>query len=64
MGWYSKFLGKRGHKTTYCCPLKKCNYTSRIMFTPMDNKLSNHSTMCPKHRLPLISKWKKENEIS
>jgi len=47
-------LGKWGHKSTYCCPLKKCNYSSRIMFASMDNKISNHSTLCPKHRLKLV----------
>lgn len=47
------------HKETYCCPLDKCNYTSRIMIRPfpkMDNKISNHSENCPKHRLKLVKK--------
>jgi hypothetical protein len=48
-------LGKYGHKSTYECPLDKCNYTSRIMpFEEMDNKISNHSKKCPKHQLALI----------
>jgi len=50
-------LGKRGHKITIVCPIKKCNYTSRIMIaTTMDNKISNHSENCPVHRQKLISK--------
>jgi hypothetical protein len=59
---HKSHLGKYGHKITVCCPLKKCNYTSRVMFieSNMSNKLSNHSTLCPKHRLVLISKYVKE----
>ncbi len=62
MGFYSLFpLGKRGHKVTIVCPLKKCNYTSRVMIaTEMDNKISNHSKTCPTHRLQLISQHEKK----
>jgi len=50
-------LGNRGHKSTYECPLQKCNYTSRIMpHEDMDNKISTHSKTCPKHQLTLTRK--------
>lgn len=46
----------KAHKFTAKCPLKDCNYTSRI---PNDefyltNKNSSHSKICPKHRLELV----------
>lgn len=50
-----KRIGKHGHKKTVYCPLKKCNYTSRIMIVEdMDNKISNHSQNCPHHRMKLV----------
>jgi hypothetical protein len=42
------------HKYTAKCP--KCKYTSRIPYSGfhLTNDNSVHSTMCPKHRLPLV----------
>jgi len=59
---HSEHLGNKGHKMTIVCPLRCCNYASRIMFIKdnMSNIKSNHSTLCPKHRLTLISKYVKE----
>lgn len=50
-----------GHKRTMFCPLSKCNYTSKIPYTSayLNNKNSNHSQLCPKHRLQLISEFDK-----
>jgi len=46
----------KAHKHTVQCPIKDCNYTSRV---PNDefyltNKNSVHSKICPKHRLELV----------
>lgn len=48
-----------GHKYTGYCPIKKCNYTSKIPVIEggsLNNANSVHSTMCPKHRELLVRK--------
>ena len=52
----------RGHKHTVYCTVKDCNYTSRQWNWSMDgdNKTSNSSTKCPKHRTILVKEKPKK----
>ena len=52
---------KHTHKYNGVCPLKKCNYSSRIPVTTLilNNKNSVHSKLCPTHRTELIPEFKK-----
>lgn len=54
---------KWNHKYTAHCPIKSCKYTSRIPNSSfhLNNKNSCHSKLCPKHRMELITRYKKEN---
>ena len=55
-------VNKQSHKYTGFCPIKKCDYTSRIPIIAnhiLTNKNSVHSKLCPTHRTVLISQYEK-----